>query len=107
VANTFKNAGVAIGTTQTLVYQAPAGATAVIHAIYISNINGTTDATVDVQATIDGGTTFVHLGKTLPVPADSTLLLDKPVNLEAGDKLVMTASAAGMLEVFVSIMEIT
>jgi len=40
------------------------------------------------------------------VPADATLLLDKPINLEAGDILALTASVAGDLEVFASVLEI-
>ena len=40
MANTFKNAGVAIGTSATPLYTAPAGTTGIIHAIYISNVDG-------------------------------------------------------------------
>jgi len=47
------------------------------------------------------------VGKTLPVPADSTLVFDKPLNLEVGDKLTVTASTASDLECFASILEIT
>ena len=46
MANTFKNAGVAIGTSATTIYTAPSSTTGVIHAIYISNVDGTNDATV-------------------------------------------------------------
>jgi len=35
------------------------------------------------------------------------LVLDKPINMEAGDILGLTASVAGDLEVFVSILEIS
>ena len=63
------------------------------------------DATVEVY---DGSATaYFHIGKTLPVPADSTLVLDKPINLEATDKLTVTASAASDLQCFISVLEIT
>ena len=63
------------------------------------------DATVEVY---DGSATaYFHIGKTLPVPADSTLVLDKPINLEATDKLCVTASAASDLQCFISVLEIT
>ena len=107
MANTFKNAGVAIGTSRTTVYTAPSATQSVLHALYISNIDGVNDASVTVEVTIDGGTTYRHIAKTVPVPADATLLLDKPINLEAGDILGLTASATGDLEVFASILEIS
>ena len=106
MANTFKNAGSAIGTSRTTLYTCPAATQAVIHALYISNIDGVNDADVTVEVTVDGGTTYFHIAKTVPVPADATLLLDKPINLEAGDILALTASVAGDLEVFASVLEI-
>ena len=45
--------------------------------------------------------------KTINVPADSTLIIEKPINLGAGDKLETQASANDDLEVFASILEIT
>ena len=106
MANTFKNAGVAIGTSRTTLYTAPSNTQSVIHALYISNIDGVNDANVTVEVTVDGGTTYRHICKTVSVPADATLLMDKPINLEAGDILGLTASVAGDLEVFASILEI-
>ena len=41
------------------------------------------------------------------MPADSSLVMDKPVNLEATDKIHMTASANGDLETYMAILEIT
>ena len=81
----------------------PAG----VHSIYIANIDGTNDATVDVKVTTDNGSTYYHIAKTVPVPADSSLVMDKPVNLEATDKIHMTASANGDLETYMAILEIT
>ena len=107
MANTFKNAGVAIGTSATTIYTAPSSTTGVIHAIYISNVDGTNDATVDITVTdTSAGATFYIL-KTVDVPADSTVVIEKPINLGAGDKLETQASANGDLEVFASILEIT
>jgi|TARA_R110001592_G_scaffold41263_1_gene134758 hypothetical protein len=107
MANTFKNAGVAIGDSATTLYTAPAATTGIIHAIYISNIDGTNDATVDITVTdTSAGTTF-HIMKTVNVPADSTLVIEKPINLEAGDILKAIASATGDLEAFASILEMT
>ena len=49
--NTFKNAGVAIGTSRTTVYTTPAATQSVIHALYISNVDGVNDASVTSQST--------------------------------------------------------
>ena len=51
MANTFKNAGVAITNSATVIYTAPASTTGVVHAIYISNIHASSDGTVDIFVT--------------------------------------------------------
>jgi hypothetical protein len=107
MANAFKNAGAAIGTSRTDIYTCPSATEAVIHAVYLSNIDGVSSVDATVEIYDSSGTTYYHVGKTLPVPADSTLVLDKPINLEASDKLTVTASAAGDLECFISVLEIT
>ena len=111
MANSFKNAGVAITTTaRTTVYTCPTTVpitTTILHAIYISNVDGTNSVDVTVEATVDGGTTYRKIGYLLPVPPNSTLILDKPVNLEGADILAVTASAANDLDVFCSVLEVT
>lgn len=108
MANAFKNAGVALSTTnRTTVYQCPNSTTAILHAIYISNVDSVNSVDVTVEATIDGGTTYRKIGNLLPVPARSTLVLDKPVNLEAQDILAVTAAVANDIEVFASVLEVT
>ena len=107
MANTFKNAAVAIGNTNTTVYTCPASTSAVVHAVYISNVDGTNDATVDVLVTDNSQGTNFHIMKTVDVPADSSLVIEKPINLEANDILICKASATGDLEAFASVLEIT
>ena len=116
MANAFKNAGVAIGNTATTIYQTPIGVnSSVVHSIYIANIDGTNNATVNIEVSTDGAgsANFFHVAKTVQVPADSTLILDKPINLfnannaSAGDLMRATADNASMLEAFVSVLEIT
>jgi len=107
MANTFKNAAVAIGNTNTTVYTCPSATSAVVHAVYISNVDGTNDATVDVLVTDNSQGTNFHIMKTVDVPADSSLVIEKPINLEANDILICKASAAGDLEAFASVLEIT
>lgn len=106
MANAFKNAGVVIGTTETVLYTVPTGKTAVIHALYISNVDGSIQGNVDIKITIDGGTTYMHVGKNIPVPPDSTFYLEKPINLESNDKVAFICDHANVLEAVASIMEV-
>jgi len=107
VANAFKNAGVAVLATRTTLYTCPSATEAVVHALYISNVDGTNSADITVEATIDGGTTYRTIIQAAPVPAGGTIVFDKPINLEASDILAVTASVASDLESFASVLEIT
>ncbi|MBC8421930.1 MAG: hypothetical protein H8E03_00760 [Pelagibacteraceae bacterium] len=107
MANTFKNAGVAIGTSATDVYTTPTNTTAVIHAVYITNIHGSNDATANIYVTDDSAASDFYIAKNLTIPNGSTVVLDKPLNMEAADKLRATADSASTLEAFCSILEIT
>ena len=115
MANAFTNAGVAILATATTVYRVPIGTdSSVVQSIYIANIDGTNAATVNIEVSTDGAglANFFHVAKTVQVPADSSLILDKPINLRnasngtVGDLIRATASATGDLEAFVSVLQI-
>ena len=106
MANTFKNAATGSNTDITTMYTCPGATSAVIHALYVSNVDGANDASINV--TISGSANFTtrrHIMKTVNVPADSTLIVEKPINLGAGEKLETQASANDDLEVFASIKE--
>jgi len=108
MANTFKSAASGSTTTIQTLYTCPAATTAVVHAVYLSNIDGTNDATVNLS--ISGSANFDHRSyilKTVDVPADSTVVIEKPINLGAGDLLETQASANGDIDVFASILEMT
>ena len=99
MANTFKSAATGSSSTLGAFYTCPASTTAVVHAVYLSNVDGTNDATIDLS--VSGS------AKTVDVPADTTVVIEKPINLGAGDKLEAKASANGDIDVFASILEIT
>ena len=108
MANTFKSAASGSTTSIQTLYTCPGGTTAVVHAVYLSNIDGTNDATVNLS--VSGSANFDHRSyilKTVDVPADSTVVIEKPINLGAGDKLETAASANGDIDVFASILEMT
>ena len=114
MASTFKNAGLDVGTSDNSsndLYTCPSATAAVIHALYISNLSSTNVANVDIKITIDGGTTFRHIGKSLEIDVNNTLVLDKPINLEANDKIRIIAavnldSSSPDVEAVASILEI-
>ena len=108
MANTFKSAATGSRTDLLALYTCPAATTAVVHAIYLTNVDGTNDATVNIA--VSGSAYFDtrrYLLKTVDVPADSTVVIEKPINLGAADKLETQASANGDIDVFASILEIT
>jgi hypothetical protein len=77
-----------------------------VNALYISNVDGTNDATVNID--IYRSSTAYHIAKTVNVPADTTLdVISKAVYLEEGDSLRLTASAASDLEAVCSFEEIS
>ena len=108
MANTFKSAASGSTTSIQTLYTCPVSTTAVVHAVYLSNIDGTNDATVNLS--VSGSANFDdrrYIMKTVDVPADSTIVIEKPINLGAGDKLETQASANNDIDVFASILEIT
>ena len=108
MANTFKNAATGSNTTINAMYTCPGGTTSVVHAIYLSNVDGTSSATINLS--VSGSANFTtrrYILKTVEVPADSTVIIEKPINLGAGDKLETQASADGDIEAFASILELT
>ena len=115
MASSFKNAGMAVITSDNSsanLYTCPSATVAVIHALYISNKSSTNVANVDVKVTTDGGTTFYHIGKSLEIEVSNTLIMDKPINLEANDIIRIVAesnedSSSPEVEAFASILEIS
>jgi hypothetical protein len=115
VASTFKNFGLDVGVLDDAtgnMYTAGSGVAAVVHALYISNKSSVNFAKVNVKVTTDGGSTFFHVGRSLEVDVNNTLVLDKPINLEASDILRVYAdpnpdSSSVDVEAFASILEIS
>ena len=108
MANTFTSAATGSRTDLLTMYTCPTATTSIIHAIYLSNVDGTNDATINIA--ISGSAYFDtrrYLMKTVDVPADSTIVIEKPINLGAADKLETQASANDDIDVFASILEIT
>ena len=109
MANTFKNGYVDLTTSnQDIVPAIASSTTAIVLTLRCTNVDGTNDATVDVEV-VDGTSGASYIAKTITVPADSSLELAgvSKLVLETGDKVQGLASATGDIEVFVSYLEIT
>ena len=115
MASSFKNYGLDVGVLDDAtgnMYTAGGSVQAVVHALYLSNKSSTNVAYVNVKVTTDGGSTFFHVGRSLEVDVNNTLVLDKPINLEANDILRVYAdpnpdSSSIDVEAFASVLEVS
>ncbi len=105
---TGKTAVQAVGTSATAIVtnSASSGKVFKINALYVSNVDGTNNAEVNVD--LFRSSTAYHIAKTVVVPADASLdVLSKPIYLEEGDSLRLTANAASDIEAVCSYEEIS
>lgn len=116
MANNFTSAYDAdVATSWALLYTGNSSNETVIHSFFIANIDGTNSADITISitnnaATDGAGSSGVlkgYIAWTVPVPADSSLILDKPVNVDANDKVWVKASVAGDLSVYASVLEMS
>jgi hypothetical protein len=105
---TAKTAVQAVGTSATAIVSnaASSGKVIKINALYVSNVDGTNNA--DINVDIYRSSTAYHIAKTVVVPADATLdVISKAIYLEEGDDLRLTANAASDLEAVCSYEELS
>ena len=108
VTITGKTAVLAVTTSATAIVtnSAASGKVFKVNALYVSNIDGTNNA--DINVDIYRSSTAYHIAKTVVVPADATLdVISKSIYLEEGDSLRLTASANSDLEAVCSYEEIS
>lgn len=105
---TGKTAVQQVGTSATSIVtnSAASGKVIKVNALYVSNVDGTDNAEVDIS--ILRSSTNYHIAKTLVVPADATVdVLSKPIYLEEDDALQLLANATSDLEAVCSYEEIS
>ena len=105
---TAKTAVQAVGTSATAIVSnsASSGKVIKINALYISNVDGTNNAEINVD--LYRSSTAYHIAKTVVVPADATLdVISKAIYLEEGDSLRLTANATSDLEAVCSYEELS
>lgn len=105
---TGKTAVQAVGTSATAIVTNSSGSNKVlkINALYVSNVDGVNNA--DITVDLFRSSTAYRIALTVVVPADASLdVLSKPIYLEEGDSLRLTANASGDLEAVCSYEEIS
>ena len=103
-----RSSGLVVTTTVTAIVSnsSSSGKVLKVNALLVANVDGTNNA----AATVDlyDGTNTYHLAKAVVVPAVSTLdVLSKPIYLEEGQSIRITAGADGDLEAVCSYEEIS
>ena len=109
MANTFKNAYLDAGTSNSDIIGAIASSTtAIVMSLRATNVDGTNDATIDVEV-VDGSSGQSYIAKGMTVPAGSSVELagSSKLVLETTDKIQGLASATSDIEFFASYVEIT
>lgn len=77
-----------------------------VNALYVSNVDGTNNAEITVD--IFRSSVAYRVASTVVVPADAVLdVLSKPIYLEEGDSLRLTANANSDLEAICSYEDIS
>jgi len=97
-----------VGTSATAIVtnSAASGKVFKVNSLLVSNIDGTSAATINVD--LFRSSVAYYIAYTITVPADATLdLLNKAIYLEEGDALRLTASASGDLQAVCSYEEIS
>lgn len=105
---TGKTAVQAVGTSATAIVSnsAASGKVFKVNALYVSNVDGANNA--DITVDLFRSSTAYRIALTVVVPFDASLdVLSKPIYLEEGDSLRLTASASGDLEAVCSYEEIS
>lgn len=103
-----KTAVLAVTTSATaiLTNSAASGKVLKCNLLTVANINGTTNATVNVE--VYRSTTTYYMAYLMTVPAGATLdMLSRPLYLEEGDSLRLTASSNSYLTGIVSYEDIS
>lgn len=105
--NRYRNAGIVAGTSPTIICTCPPASKAiVIHSLFITNLDDANEIKINIYVHKTIGNTSTYISKNIRVPVGSTLIIDKPVNLEPNDTLYVTADFNSITDVFASFLEV-
>jgi|TARA_B110000914_G_scaffold167249_1_gene147802 hypothetical protein len=108
MASSFKNASHTISTADTdeTMYTANQAnqVAAIIHGLYIANKHATSNVQITLKVYDNSATSDMVILSKVPIPPNTTLSLDKSINLEADDSLKVAATHTDC-EIFASVLE--
>jgi len=110
MANTFKNARLAITGGDQTIYTAPASAgnVAIVLQLQVANVDNSGAQSISATVIDSTGGTTTHLCKALSVPANAAAsLVSGKLVLEAGDSVKLQGTGSSLLEAQLSALEIT
>ena len=109
MASSFKNKTATIGTANTdqTLYTAPPNTSAVVHGLFMANTHASSNVNITLKL-VDSSNSNAPtvILSAVPIPPNTTLSMDKPVNLETGDSLAVQASTTDC-EITASILELS
>jgi hypothetical protein len=101
--NVFKTVNVVANTSATEIYTAPVGYTGVVLMAQAANVDSISH---DVTFSHKRSSTVTELTKSTPIPGNDALaMVTGRLVLEAGDKLVLSASDGTNVKVTISLLE--
>lgn len=106
-SNKYRNAGLRLASTAaTLLYACPEGTTAIVNGLVVANVDATDQAVAVEWTDLSAGTTL-SLGNVVAVASGAAVqLLERPLVLEGGDGLYVTAVTADVLHATASLLEV-
>ena len=90
----------AVTTSRATIIDVAAEYVAKVNSLIISNVDGTNAADITVEISIDNGSNYLAIAKTISVPADASITIlgrDNGIYLDETDLMAVTASAASDL----------
>ena len=101
--NAANSTALLTGTSRTTALDVGDDVVAKVNTILVANVDGANAADITIEVSVDNGSNFVAIAKTISVPADATLsFLENPIYLDETDLLYFTASVANDLTYFIS-----
>ena len=107
MANAFKNKGIDLTDTMQTMYTTPASKESVIHSVFLTNVTEGYEAFVSLSVNDVSASQDYKILHRAPVKPGSTLTFDKPINLEAGDSIKVSASDNNLMTAFLSVLEVS
>lgn len=105
MANRYINAAVALTTTSaTDLYQVPSGCSALVQSVTVANEDVASANITAAFFDASSGGTFTLLYQAAIPTGSSGNILDRPLALESGDKIILTAGTANAFDVTASIL---